>query len=159
MHTVYKTILSCSQDVDHKKNQGRRLKKSLLIVITSECTTSLVAVNLLLPARISSHLMIALSLSVSVSSITTYDVAIPSEAADIICNNLLSSPPNSLVPRIQSLYPQVTAQKIHSAWSVMNGNRIQINSLPLKSCLKGMPPLLMSLQQWMKTESHRLAGE
>lgn len=49
-----------------------------------------------------------------------YDVAMPPEAAIIIRENLEWTTPNAMVPKIQALFPAVTATQIHSAWTIMS---------------------------------------
>ena len=44
----------------------------------------------------------------------------PPEAVKIIRDGLEWSAPNSLVPKIQSLYPTVTANQVHAAWTKMS---------------------------------------
>ncbi|KAF7426653.1 hypothetical protein PC9H_009022 [Pleurotus ostreatus] len=49
-----------------------------------------------------------------------YDVSVPAEALDMVRENLDNATPNELVGRIQALFPQVTANQIHTAWTVMS---------------------------------------
>jgi hypothetical protein len=49
-----------------------------------------------------------------------YDVSMPAEAASMIRNDVEWYTPVSMVPRIQALFPVVTAQQIHKAWTVMS---------------------------------------
>jgi hypothetical protein len=49
-----------------------------------------------------------------------YDVAMPPEAAAMIHDDIEWQTPVSMVPKIQALYPVVTAQKIHAAWTSMS---------------------------------------
>jgi hypothetical protein len=62
-----------------------------------------------------------------------YDVAMPSEAAAIIREGLEWNTPNSLVPKIQSLYPNVTANQVHSAWTTMSETLWKRDSAQLPS--------------------------
>ncbi|KAG5221139.1 SWIM-type domain-containing protein [Salix suchowensis] len=48
------------------------------------------------------------------------DVSVPVEVLDIVCKNLDNATPNKLVGQIQALFPQVTANQIHTAWTVMS---------------------------------------
>ncbi|KAF8238301.1 hypothetical protein L208DRAFT_1037259, partial [Tricholoma matsutake] len=45
-----------------------------------------------------------------------YDVTMPPEAAAIIQENLEWTTLNTMVPKVQSLFPAVTSAQIHSAW-------------------------------------------
>ena len=49
-----------------------------------------------------------------------YDVAIPQEALEIIQENLEWCTPNSLATKIQALYPSVTTNQVHAAWTTMS---------------------------------------
>ncbi|KAG0693922.1 hypothetical protein DFH29DRAFT_815867 [Suillus ampliporus] len=49
-----------------------------------------------------------------------YDVAMPLEATQIICDQLEWSSPSSLAPKIQALYPHITASQVHFAWTKMS---------------------------------------
>ena len=49
-----------------------------------------------------------------------YDVEMPSEAAAMIHENLEWSTPASLVLKIQTAQPSVTAKQIHAAWTGMS---------------------------------------
>ncbi|KAF9497385.1 hypothetical protein BDN71DRAFT_1481789 [Pleurotus eryngii] len=42
------------------------------------------------------------------------------QVLDIVCKNLDNATPNKLVGQIQALFPQVTANQIHTAWTVMS---------------------------------------
>jgi hypothetical protein len=44
----------------------------------------------------------------------------PPEAVGIIQENLEWCTPSSLVPKLQSLYPSITANQIHAAWTKMS---------------------------------------
>ncbi|KAJ7774512.1 hypothetical protein DFH07DRAFT_865834 [Mycena maculata] len=54
------------------------------------------------------------------SHVHYYDVAMPPEAAAIIREGVASCTLVQMVGRVQALFPQVTANQIHSAWSVMS---------------------------------------
>ena len=49
-----------------------------------------------------------------------YDVEISEGASHIICENLEWTTPVALVPKIQALYPGVTAAQVYAAWSKMS---------------------------------------
>ena len=49
-----------------------------------------------------------------------YDVAMPPEAADIICENLEWTTLVSIIPKVQAAYPQVTRKQVHWAWMEMS---------------------------------------
>lgn len=49
-----------------------------------------------------------------------YDVALPSEAAAIIRENLEWSTPSSMVTQIQNTFPSVTGAQVHKAWATMS---------------------------------------
>ena len=49
-----------------------------------------------------------------------YDVAMPPEAADIICENMEWTTPVSIIPKVQAAYPQVTGKQVHWAWTEMS---------------------------------------
>ncbi|KAF8521379.1 hypothetical protein BU17DRAFT_45849, partial [Hysterangium stoloniferum] len=49
-----------------------------------------------------------------------YDVAMPPEVTEIIKENLEWCTPNSLVLKVQALYPSVTANQVHTAWTTMS---------------------------------------
>ncbi|KAG2139796.1 uncharacterized protein EDB93DRAFT_1241918 [Suillus bovinus] len=49
-----------------------------------------------------------------------FDITMPAEATEIICNNLEWSIPSTLVPRIQGLFSNITSKQVHSAWSCMS---------------------------------------
>lgn len=49
-----------------------------------------------------------------------YDVSMPTEAMAIIKENLEHSTPGTLLARIQTLYPSVTATQVHSTWTSMS---------------------------------------
>lgn len=53
-----------------------------------------------------------------------YDVEMPDGASDIIREGLEWTTPVALVPRIQALYPGVSADQIHAAWSKMSETRV-----------------------------------
>jgi len=44
----------------------------------------------------------------------------PQEALEIIQENLEWCTPNSLATKIQTLYPSVTTNQIHTAWTTMS---------------------------------------
>jgi hypothetical protein len=44
----------------------------------------------------------------------------PPEAATIIRENLEWITPNAMLPKIQTMFPAVTATQIHSAWTIMS---------------------------------------
>ncbi|KAG6867397.1 hypothetical protein C0993_003278 [Termitomyces sp. T159_Od127] len=49
-----------------------------------------------------------------------YDVTMPPGATAIIRENLEWSTPNSLVMKIQSSYPNITANQVHNSWTMMS---------------------------------------
>jgi hypothetical protein len=49
-----------------------------------------------------------------------YDVALPPNAADMICENLEWSTLVSITLKVQALYPQVTPKQVHFAWTQMS---------------------------------------
>ena len=49
-----------------------------------------------------------------------YDVALPPEAAGLICENLEWSTPISITPKVQALYLHVTPKQVHFAWTEMS---------------------------------------
>jgi len=49
-----------------------------------------------------------------------FDVEMPSGASDIIRQHLEWSTPVSLVPQIQTSFPNVTAKQVHAAWTDMS---------------------------------------
>jgi len=49
-----------------------------------------------------------------------YDIAMPPKAAIIIQENLEWTTSNAMVPKIQALFPAVTATQIYSAWTIMS---------------------------------------
>jgi hypothetical protein len=49
-----------------------------------------------------------------------YDVDMPEGASDIIRESLEWTTPVVLVPRIQALYPNVSANQVHAAWTKMS---------------------------------------
>ncbi|KAJ3745580.1 hypothetical protein DFH05DRAFT_1396638, partial [Lentinula detonsa] len=101
LETGHKTILWCSQGAEHKRSRKGEQEG---IVHLSDTDTKHISVRV---KHYKKH-------------IPYYDVSMPEEATEIIRDNLLTSTPNSLVHQIQSLHPQVSAQQIHSAWSVMS---------------------------------------
>jgi hypothetical protein len=54
------------------------------------------------------------------SHVPYYDVEMPQGASDIIRESLEWTTPVTLVPKIQALYPNVSANQIHAAWSQMS---------------------------------------
>ena len=52
--------------------------------------------------------------------IPDFDVEMPSGASDIIHQHLEWSTPVSLVPQIQTSFPNVTAKQVHAAWTDMS---------------------------------------
>ncbi|KAJ3753952.1 hypothetical protein EV360DRAFT_74091 [Lentinula raphanica] len=125
MATGFKTRLWCSQDsrrkkapkpkdgesIKHRDNVGmQRFNCNSRLTVTSrlanvlDCSTKLVSVHLEHHHR----------------HVPYYNVSMSPEAAQIIRENLVWSTPSSLVPKVQQLYPEVTAAQIHSAWTVMS---------------------------------------
>ncbi|EGN95293.1 hypothetical protein SERLA73DRAFT_77309 [Serpula lacrymans var. lacrymans S7.3] len=49
-----------------------------------------------------------------------YDVTMPPEAIQIICNNIEWSTPVSMIPKVQALYPHITGKQVHRAWTEMS---------------------------------------
>jgi hypothetical protein len=49
-----------------------------------------------------------------------YNVEMPPEASALVCENLEWSTPSSMVGKIQTLYPTVTAGQVHTAWTSMS---------------------------------------
>jgi len=49
-----------------------------------------------------------------------YDIALPPEAAVLICENLEWSTPVLITPKVQALYLHVTSKQIHFAWTQMS---------------------------------------
>ncbi len=49
-----------------------------------------------------------------------YDVGMPSEAAALIRECLEWTCPNEITKRVQTTYPSITAQQIHTAWTTMS---------------------------------------
>jgi hypothetical protein len=49
-----------------------------------------------------------------------YNVAMPSDAIQMIRESLEWTTPVSMVPKVQALFPKVTAKQIHAAWTSMS---------------------------------------
>ncbi|KAH9032961.1 hypothetical protein EDB85DRAFT_1890400 [Lactarius pseudohatsudake] len=49
-----------------------------------------------------------------------YDVAMPPEAAAMIRESIEWSTPNEITKRVQSIYPSITANQVHTAWTTMS---------------------------------------
>jgi hypothetical protein len=49
-----------------------------------------------------------------------YDVAVPPEASAMIRQDLEWSTPNSIMKKVQSMFPNVTATQVHTAWTTMS---------------------------------------
>jgi len=63
-----------------------------------------------------------------------YDVAMPPEAAIIIQENPEWTTSNAMVPKIQALFPAVTATQIHSVWTIMSKILWKRDDPQQKSC-------------------------
>jgi hypothetical protein len=63
---------------------------------------------------------ISISLQHHDTHVHYYDVGMPLEAASIIREGLEWSTPVEMVGHVQAVFPKVTAQQIHSAWSRMS---------------------------------------
>jgi hypothetical protein len=51
---------------------------------------------------------------------TYFDVALPPEAYDIICETLDWNMPGSIAPKIREMFPQVTTAQVHATWTAMS---------------------------------------
>ena len=62
-----------------------------------------------------------------------FDVSLPSEAADMIQENLEWTCPNDITKKVQLTYPAVTADQIYKAWTTMSETLWKRNAEQLPS--------------------------
>ncbi|KAG6328345.1 hypothetical protein ID866_10744, partial [Astraeus odoratus] len=102
----HKTYFWCSQDDDKKQRQHHSEKEGVrhhdkVGMKCDQCTVSI---------RISHH----------EAHIPYYDIAMPSDAVDVICDNLEWNTPSTLVLKIHALYLHIMPTQVHSAWTRMS---------------------------------------
>ncbi|KAK1222359.1 hypothetical protein PQX77_014797 [Marasmius sp. AFHP31] len=129
MVTGHKTVLHCSQDVDKKRKSRPQQQKSgekeiqhrQTVGMTRYPCRSKLIVTCKNPNMCSTGMkLVTIDIHHHKRHIPYYDVGMPEEAAQVIRENLLDSTPNSLVHRLQKVFPQLTAKQVHSAWTVMS---------------------------------------
>ena len=65
-------------------------------------------------------MVISVILRHSIKHIQYMDVSMPPEALDVIRDDLEWGKPATIVPKIQALFPDVTATQIHTAWTTLS---------------------------------------
>lgn len=65
-------------------------------------------------------MVIAVILRHGMKHVQYMDVSMPPEALEIIRKDLEWGKPTTIVPKVQSLYPNVTATQIHTAWTTLS---------------------------------------
>jgi hypothetical protein len=127
LETGHKTRLWCCQDLARKKKSKVSLKPNAINRDTVgmcryDCKSSLTVIcraSSMIGSASGEHIIL-IKLQHHENHIPYYNVSMPDGASDIIRESLEWSTPVSLVPKIQALYPNVSAKQVHSAWSEMS---------------------------------------
>jgi len=123
MKTGHKTRMWCCQDTDRKQKARPSQKENAkprdtVGMVRFGCKSSLIISCK--SDKDTNVRIITIRLQHHVAHTPYYDVAMPPEAVEMIRESLEWSAPNSLVPKIQSLHPSVTANQVHAAWTLMS---------------------------------------
>lgn len=125
LKTGHKTILWCCQDEDKKQKSRPSQKEGVkhrdtIGMKRFPCRSAL---TISCCNRMGNQIN-ARTLSIRMrhhdAHVPYYDVAMPSDATQIIRDQLEWSSPSSLAPKIQALYPRITASQVHFAWTKMS---------------------------------------
>ncbi|KAG2153487.1 uncharacterized protein EDB93DRAFT_1248751 [Suillus bovinus] len=125
LKTGHKTILWCCQDEDKKQKSRPSQKEGVKHrdTIGMKCFPCRSALTISCCNRMGNQIN-ACTLSIRMrhhdAHVPYYDVAMPSDATQIIRDQLEWSSPSSLAPKIQALYPCITASQVHFAWTKMS---------------------------------------
>lgn len=119
----YKTRLWCSQDEGRKKKKKPKTQENVVhrdtVGMTRyDCKSKLIVSCAARGPAMTRTVMVHLHHHKNHQ--LYYDVSLPSDAAALVRENLEWSTPGSITPKVQVLYPHVTAKQVHRAWTEMS---------------------------------------
>ncbi|KAG1878754.1 hypothetical protein C8R48DRAFT_745325 [Suillus tomentosus] len=113
LKTGHKTILWCCQDEDRKQKSRPSEKEG----VKHRDTIGMKRFSL---GNQINERTLSIRMKHHDAHVPYYDVAMPSDATQIIHDQLEWSSPSSLAPKIQALYPYITTSQVPFAWMKMS---------------------------------------
>jgi len=125
----HKTRLWCSQDERRKKKKRPKIGETVVHrdavgMIRYECNSKLIVSCATQDSTGTPLRTVRVHLRHHKNHRSYYDVTLPPDAAALVRENLEWSTPVSITPKVQALYPQVTAKQVHRAFGFVTPQRV-----------------------------------